>query len=753
MVAFPSVFIPYLDLIYLLYGAAFILLGIAVLAQPRHGSGTPLVRNFGLLAAFGLLHGINEWLALWRQIKADSPSLALAQLLLLLGSYLALFEFGRSLCCREGKRVGRWLSPWVYAPLLALFLLGTALAPDTVQGAYTWTRYLFGFPGALLAGRAFLAAYREHRHQLPTPFLGIAFQLAALGFGVYGLLAGLVVSPAGFFPANQYNSGLFAAVTGVPVQAARTLVALMVAGAIAPILRFFHHRTRQGIREGKRLRNRHSRILEATGEGVLELNPLGRVTYANPAAARMLGYASPEAMNAVPILGLLADPQGEHPVVKAYQVASETRHDHSRFRQQDGHTFPVQFSASPLWDDGWMTGAVVTFQDITTHQEAERQKRLAKVVYDHVPEGILVTDSDGRIESANPAFCRGMGYEEPDLLGQHPAFLDAGQSTEGLYRNWPHAVDPRFGWQGELWSRTSEGGLEAAWVTVSPVHSGQGPCRFIAIYADPRVFSENTVIDGLAVREGVSNVAESLHGALPDVDLSGADAEGVHERAGVLQCAAAGGKTRHGVRQDVTAWEAEHIHGASGHQQSLSRIQAAGHPDDQLLDAGSLEPFHQAGDLNVVRLETAFVSPRGIARNVGEARDLPVERDLVFGKREGKRDRANLPHGIGMTARVVVVARHAGAVPLQRFQVDIRGDDGCVLGKTSALRQQTPVLVDERIPVPSQIGSGLSLAGSGVEVGGDALCGLAGAKQLAIVRLSDGDIACRKVGGHGSSGQ
>jgi diguanylate cyclase (GGDEF)-like protein/PAS domain S-box-containing protein len=484
MVAFPSVFIPYLDLIYLLYGAAFILLGIAVLAQPRHGSGTALVRNFGLLAAFGLLHGANEWLALWRQMKADSPSLALAQLLLLVGSYLALFEFGRSLCCREGKRVGRWLSPGIYAPLLAFFLLGTALAPDTVQGAMTWTRYLFGFPGALLTGRAFLAAYREHRDQLPSPALGIAFQMAAVGFGFYGFLGGLVVAPAGFFPANQYNSGLFAALTGVPVEAARALVALMVAAAIAPILRFFHHRTRQGIREGKRLRNRHSRILEATGEGVLELNPLGRVTYANPAAARMLGYASPEAMSAEPILGLLADPQGEHPVVKAYQVASETRHDHSRFRQRDGHTFPVQFSASPLWDDGWMTGAVITFQDITKQQEAERQKRLAKVVYDHVPEGILVTDSDGRIESANPAFCRAMGYEEADLLGQHTAFLDAGQSAEGLYRNWPQAVDAEFGWQGELWSRTGGGGLEAAWVTVSPVHSGHGPSRFIAIYAD-----------------------------------------------------------------------------------------------------------------------------------------------------------------------------------------------------------------------------------------------------------------------------
>ena len=484
MVAFPSVFVPYLDLIYVLYGAAFFLLGTAVLAQPRHGSGTPLVQNFGLLAAFGLLHGVHEWLSLWRQVEGDSPSLALAQLLLLLGSYLALFEFGRSLCCREGKRVGRWLSPWVYAPLLALFLLGTALAPDPVQGANTWTRYLFGLPGALLAGRAFLATYRAYRDQLPTPSLGLAFQLAAVGFGLYGFLAGLVVAPADFFPANQYNSGLFAAVTGVPVQAARTLVALMVAGAIAPILRFFHHRTRQGIREGKRLRNRHSRILEATGEGVLELNPLGRVSYANPAAARMLGYASPGEMNAVPILTHLADPQGEHPVVQAYQIASETHHDHSHFRHRDGPTFPVQFSASPLWDEGWMTGAVVTFQDITTHQEAERQKRLAKGVYDHVPEGILVTDGQGRIESANPAFCRAMGYEEIHLIGQHPAFLDAGQSTEGVYRNWPEALDPEFGWQGELWSRTSSGGLEGAWVTVTAVHGGHGPHRFIAIYSD-----------------------------------------------------------------------------------------------------------------------------------------------------------------------------------------------------------------------------------------------------------------------------
>jgi diguanylate cyclase (GGDEF)-like protein/PAS domain S-box-containing protein len=372
----------------------------------------------------------------------------------------------------------------IYPFLFGLILLGATAGEAPLAGAQAVTRYLLGFPGALLAAWAFLQTYRRNHPSLAHRPVGAAFRLAVAALAAYAVTGGLIAAEAGFYPADTLHAGAFAATTGLPVQVGRGLAGLLLAGALWPILRHFRAEARAGREADRRIRNRHGRILEATGEGILELDPMGRITYANPAARTLLGYAQGQTPTRMPFLRHLATPEGNHPIVRAYHEGRHTRCVSGQFRQQDGTALPVQFSAAPLRDGGRIIGAVVTFQDARSEQEAERQKRLAKVVYDHVPEGILVTDAEGRIQSANPAFCRATGYTEGELAGRHPALLEVDGTPAGLYRRWPAGVDAQSGWQGELWTRTRAGGLEAAWVTVNPVPGAEGPSHFIAIYSE-----------------------------------------------------------------------------------------------------------------------------------------------------------------------------------------------------------------------------------------------------------------------------
>ena len=59
------------DIIYFIYGLMFFVLGLAIALQSRHSSRLDLARNLTWLAAFGFLHGFNEWGDLFIPLQAE----------------------------------------------------------------------------------------------------------------------------------------------------------------------------------------------------------------------------------------------------------------------------------------------------------------------------------------------------------------------------------------------------------------------------------------------------------------------------------------------------------------------------------------------------------------------------------------------------------------------------------------------------------------------------------------------------------
>ncbi|HEX9899376.1 MAG TPA: PAS domain S-box protein, partial [Candidatus Methylomirabilis sp.] len=119
------------------------------------------------------------------------------------------------------------------------------------------------------------------------------------------------------------------------------------------------------------------------------------------------------------------------------------------------------------------------------HRQAEERLRLQGSALEAAANGIVITDRDGRILWANPAFSRLTGYSLEESIGQTTRFLKSGVQDPAFYRHlWETILAGRV-WQGEMVNRRKDGSLYTEEMTITPLRDAQGsPRHFIAVKQD-----------------------------------------------------------------------------------------------------------------------------------------------------------------------------------------------------------------------------------------------------------------------------
>jgi len=135
---------------------------------------------------------------------------------------------------------------------------------------------------------------------------------------------------------------------------------------------------------------RRDALLDATGEGIYQVDARGSCTYINPAGAALLGY-QPKELWGKEMAQLLyqnpkedAVPFDENPLQVALRTGAVAQQDDGLLWRRDGSCFPAATLASPILAPGGPQGAVVTFSDITGRKEAEtlRDDLTGMIVHD-----------------------------------------------------------------------------------------------------------------------------------------------------------------------------------------------------------------------------------------------------------------------------------------------------------------------------------------------------------------------------------
>jgi len=125
--------------------------------------------------------------------------------------------------------------------------------------------------------------------------------------------------------------------------------------------------------------HRHNElILSAAGEGIYGISREGLTTFVNPAAIEMTGWLEADLLGK-PIHDLHHHtrvdgspyPREECPIYAATRDGAVHHVDDEVFWRKDGSSFPVEYTSTPIIEDGELNGAVVVFKDITKRKQTE----------------------------------------------------------------------------------------------------------------------------------------------------------------------------------------------------------------------------------------------------------------------------------------------------------------------------------------------------------------------------------------------
>ena len=179
-------------------------------------------------------------------------------------------------------------------------------------------------------------------------------------------------------------------------------------------------RTRQLERDVGPTAERLALVLDTSEAGMYGIDADGHFTFVNRSAATAFGYDAAELIG-VRAHDLVHDHRSdgtryaweECPSYVALQRGEVVRSDAELFWRRDGTPLPAEFAAHPLSVDGVVTGAVVSFTEIT------RRNGLSRALLGDAVDGVsLNAVRSRRILDVSDSFCTLTGYGRAELVGR-----------------------------------------------------------------------------------------------------------------------------------------------------------------------------------------------------------------------------------------------------------------------------------------------------------------------------------------------
>ncbi|MFE7616473.1 PAS domain-containing protein [Streptomyces sp. NPDC057496] len=262
-------------------------------------------------------------------------------------------------------------------------------------------------------------------------------------------------------------------------------------------------------------------ILDALPDGLLLVNCNGTVVNANTIALEM--FETPgTALVGRGLLDLL--PEFDSKLIPGSMRLPETADERGRTkptrmtaRRTDGTEYPVEVTSAGLEDgqaayndfqNGYGGGysgdelLMLVVRDLSgtvdTEAELARSQRQTEMILRAAAEGVVGTDTDGRVVLVNPAAAQILGYRASDLGGQelHPLILHSRAEGEPFpYEESPLADTLRSGRKHRvrgqvLWSKS--GARVPVDLTTAPVRDGDQLVGAVMTFTDRRPYEELT---------------------------------------------------------------------------------------------------------------------------------------------------------------------------------------------------------------------------------------------------------------------
>ena len=234
-------------------------------------------------------------------------------------------------------------------------------------------------------------------------------------------------------------------------------------------------------------------ILHAITDGVVMVDSLGKVLYANQSAERIF-----EREHLIgKTLGIPINPSAATP-----QEINLVRP--SGIGWAELHSEPIVWHGTQAY--------VIGVRDITESKITDKRLRQAAAVFENTRDGVMVVNTQLRITHINTAFTDITGYTEAEAIGQCASLLRSGRHNTEFFREMWQSILKTGHWQGEIWNRRKNGELYPEFLSISAVTDKSGETsNYVGVFADiSKLKASEVQLDFLAHHDPLTRLPNRL---------------------------------------------------------------------------------------------------------------------------------------------------------------------------------------------------------------------------------------------------
>ncbi|MFQ5381027.1 MAG: diguanylate cyclase [Dehalococcoidia bacterium] len=229
--------------------------------------------------------------------------------------------------------------------------------------------------------------------------------------------------------------------------------------------------------------------LNAISDAIVWTDEKRSIQWCNQAFAELVGNQKILLLGAdlalvLPVTRLDGDTPVDPYLVDSVSAGTSPRQNVYR-TMQGTEAVALEITSAQVAGDRDSRTIVHVIRDISERIRVEDQLRLASVVFESVPQAVVVTDASGEIASVNPAFMNITGYEERDVLGKCMELIASAEGKSELDRVVHTGLGSSGRWDGEIENRRKTGETFPAWWSVTDVRDGNGKLRhYVSVLSD-----------------------------------------------------------------------------------------------------------------------------------------------------------------------------------------------------------------------------------------------------------------------------
>jgi two-component system, cell cycle sensor histidine kinase and response regulator CckA len=253
----------------------------------------------------------------------------------------------------------------------------------------------------------------------------------------------------------------------------------------------FIHDYQQAAEALRKSENTYRELIESANSVILRMDTQGTIRFINEYGQRLFGYSAEE-LTGRSVVGTIV-PETERTGRNLQAMIADIGRQPEKYTANEnenmrsgGERLWILWSNHGLRDEsGNITEILSIGNDVTDRKTAEEERERLMHAIEQAAEIIVITNAEGVIQYANPAFEAITGYTREEAAGRNPAILKSGEQDAAFYENLWATLLRGEAWSGRFVNRKKDGSFYTEEAVISPVRDGAGrTVNYVAVKRD-----------------------------------------------------------------------------------------------------------------------------------------------------------------------------------------------------------------------------------------------------------------------------